>query len=197
MDVPAVSVHKAAGRLRITMFEHYFLALADFVRQHQSWAAPIAGLLAFAESLAFLSLIIPAWSALVAIGALVGAGSLDFAPVWIAGAVGAALGDWISFWLGYRYKERVGHIWPLSRYPHMLRRGVRFFQRWGAVGIAIGRFSGPLRATVPVAAGIFEMPWLIFQIANFTSAFLWAGALLAPGAFGTSFLIGWLRGYGG
>jgi membrane protein DedA with SNARE-associated domain len=159
--------------------------------------APIAGLLAFAESLAFLSLVIPAWSALVAIGALVGAGSLDFAPVWIAGAVGAALGDWISFSFGYRYKDRVGHIWPLSRYPVMLKRGVRFFQRWGAVGIAIARFSGPLRATVPLAAGIFEMPWLTFQIANFTSAFLWAGLLLAPGAFGASYLIRWLRGFGG
>jgi membrane protein DedA with SNARE-associated domain len=179
------------------MFEQYFLILADFVRAHQAWAAPIAGLLAFAESLAFLSLVIPAWSALVAIGALVGAGSLDFAPVWIAGAIGAALGDWVSFWFGYRYKDRVGQAGPLSRYPATLRRGVRFFQRWGAVGIAVGRFSAPLRATVPVAAGLFEMPWLTFQIANFTSAFLWAGVLLAPGAFGARFLVGWLRGFGG
>ena len=94
------------------MFEQYFLVLVDFVREHQAWAAPIAGLLAFAESLAFLSLVIPAWAALVAIGALVSAGSLDFAPVWIAGAVGAALGDWISYWFGYHYKDRAS---PLSQ----------------------------------------------------------------------------------
>jgi membrane protein DedA with SNARE-associated domain len=179
------------------MFEQYFLVLVDFVSEHQAWAAPIAGLLAFAESLAFLSLLIPAWAALVAIGALVSAGSLDFAPVWIAGAVGAALGDWISYWFGYHYKDRVRHIWPLSRNPDMLARGVRFFQRWGAIGIAIGRFFGPLRATVPLAAGIFEMPWLTFQLANFISAFLWAGVLLAPGAFGTSYFLRWLRGFGG
>jgi membrane protein DedA with SNARE-associated domain len=179
------------------MFEEYFFVIAGFVRVHQAWAAPIAGLLAFAESLAFLSLLIPAWSTLVAIGALVGAGSLDFAPVWIAGAVGAALGDWISFWFGYHYKDRVRYIWPLSRYPEMLARGVRFFQRWGAIGIAIGRFFGPLRATVPLAAGIFEMPWLTFQISNFASAFLWAGVLLAPGAFGTSYFIRWFRSFGG
>ena len=69
-------------------------------------------ILAFAESLAFLSLLIPAWSALVAIGALVGAGSLDFAPIWIAGAAGAAFGHWIPFWFGYHYKDRAS---PLSQ----------------------------------------------------------------------------------
>ncbi len=35
-------------------------ALIDFVRDHQSWAAPIVFALAFGESLAFLSLLIPA-----------------------------------------------------------------------------------------------------------------------------------------
>ena len=43
-------------------------ALAEFVRHHQAWAAPIVMLLAFAESLAFISLLVPAWGALVAIG---------------------------------------------------------------------------------------------------------------------------------
>jgi len=36
-----------------------------------------------------------------------------------------------------------------------------------------GRFFGPLRASVPLAAGIFEMPYWQFQIANFVSAFVW------------------------
>ena len=48
----------------------------------------------------------------------------------------------------------------------------------------IGRFSGPLRASVPIVAGIIEMPWLKFQIANWGSAFLWAFVLLSPGTFG-------------
>jgi membrane protein DedA with SNARE-associated domain len=55
--------------------------------------------------------------------------------------------------------------------------------------VAIGRFSGPLRATVPLAAGIFEMPWLEFQIANVLSAFLWAGVLLAPGTLGVAWML--------
>jgi membrane protein DedA with SNARE-associated domain len=34
---------------------------------------------------------------------------------------------------------------------------------------------------VPLIAGIFEMPYWRFQIANFTSAFVWAWVLLKLG----------------
>ena len=41
--------------------EDFAHALADFVRDHRAWAAPIVLVLAFGESLAFISLLIPAW----------------------------------------------------------------------------------------------------------------------------------------
>src|SRR6202158_4032096 len=94
--------------------EDFAHALADFVRAHQAWAAPIVLVLAFGESLAFISLLIPAWGALVAIGALIGASGISFWPVWIAGGIGAALGDWVSYWFGFRDKEEVAQIWPVS-----------------------------------------------------------------------------------
>ena len=52
------------------------------------------------------------------------------------------------------------------------------------LGIFIGRFFGPLRASVPLAAGILEMHYWHFQLANFASAFLWAFVLLFFGDFG-------------
>src|SRR3569833_4188613 len=103
--------------------EQFAHALADFVRVHQVWAAPIVFMPAFGESLAFISLPIPAWGALVAIGALIGASGISFYPIWIAGAFGAALGDWVSYWFGFRYKEQVAQMWPLSRYPELLPKG--------------------------------------------------------------------------
>jgi membrane protein DedA with SNARE-associated domain len=54
-------------------------------------------------------------------------------------------------------------------------------KKWGIPGIFIGRFFGPLRAAVPLIAGIFEMPYWRFQVANFSSAFVWAGTLLTLG----------------
>ena len=161
--------------------EDYVRALADFVRDNQVWAAPIVFVLAFCESLAFISLLVPAWGALVAIGALIGVSGISFWPVWLAGGIGAALGDWVSYWFGYRYKEQVAQMWPLSRYPEILPRGEAFVQKWGVPSIFIGRFFGPLRASVPLAAGIFEMSYWPFQIANFVSALVWSAALLLFG----------------
>ncbi|MBR0715480.1 DedA family protein [Bradyrhizobium liaoningense] len=161
--------------------EQYAHAVAEFVREHQAWAAPIVFLLAFGESLAFISLLVPAWGALVAIGALIGVSGISFYPVWIAGGLGAALGDWVSYWFGFRYKEQVAQMWPLSSYPDLLPRGEAFVRDWGVPSIFIGRFFGPLRASVPLAAGIFEMPYWSFQIANFISALVWSAVLLMFG----------------
>jgi membrane protein DedA with SNARE-associated domain len=166
------------------MFENiegYAQQLVEFVRGHEAWAAPVVFALAFGESLAFLSLLIPAWAALVGIGALIGSSRLNFWPIWVAGSVGAALGDWLSYWMGIKIGPPVAHIWPLSRHPELLPRGEAFVRRWGVLAIFVGRFFGPLRASVPLVAGIFRMHYWQFQIANFTSAFVWAYALLTVG----------------
>ena len=163
--------------------------IAGFVREHETWALPIVFALAFGESLAFVSLLLPATVALVAIGALIGASAISFVPIWIAASLGAALGDWLSYWLGVTFKHPIAQVWPLSRYPDLLPRGHKFVERFGIYAVFLGRFFGPLRAIVPLIAGILEMPYWPFQFANFTSAFLWAAVLLAPGTFGMRFLL--------
>src|SRR5216684_1845979 len=105
-------LRQADGRGGVREMEDFARAMTDFVRDHQAWAAPIVLLLAFGESLAFISLLIP---------------------------------------------------------------------DWGVLSIFIGRFFGPLRASVPLAAGIFEMPYWRFQFANFVSALVWSAALLLFG----------------
>jgi membrane protein DedA with SNARE-associated domain len=171
--------------------EDFAHSVAIFVREHQHWAAPIVLVLAFGESLAFISLLIPAWGALIAIGALIAAADLSFWPVWLAGGLGAALGDWLSYWFGYKYKDHVARIWPLSKYPEILLRGEAFVREWGVPSIFIGRFFGPLRASVPLAAGIFEMAYWPFQIANFVSALVWSAVLLLFGDV-IAIVIGWI-----
>src|SRR5258705_12112580 len=104
--------------------------LVEFVRVHEAWAAPVVFALAFGESLAFISLLIPAWAALVAIGALIGSGELNFWPIWVAGALGAAVGGWLSYLIGFKLVPPVPHIWPLSRHPDLLPHGQAFVNRW-------------------------------------------------------------------
>jgi membrane protein DedA with SNARE-associated domain len=163
-------------------------AILAFVREQEIWAAPIVFVLAFGESLAFVSLLLPATVILFGIGGLIGATGIGFWPIWIAAASGAALGDWLSYWLGYHYHHEIARLWPLSRHPDLLPRGEAFFRKWGTAGIFLGRFFGPLRSAVPLVAGICAMPWLPFQIANVASALVWATGILTPGVIG----IGWL-----
>jgi membrane protein DedA with SNARE-associated domain len=173
--------------------EAYVDQTIAFARENAVWAPAIMFALAFGESLAFISLLIPAWGALVALGALIGSSGIDFVPVWVAASLGAAAGDWLSYWIGLKLEYRVQHIWPLSRHPNLIPRGERFMKTWGIAGIFIGRFFGPLRASVPLIAGIFEMPFWRFQVANVLSAFIWAAVLLTLGD-GISKAIAWVWG---
>ena len=171
--------------------EQYIQPIVDYVREHQAWAAPLVFALCFAESLAFISLLIPAWGVLVGLGALVSASGLSFWPLVIAGALGAAVGDWLSYWVGLKLENRVYHMWPLSQHPNLISAGELFVKKWGSAAIFIARFSGPLRASVPIVAGVFAMPYWRFQFANFTSAFVWAWVLLSLGDV-TSVSIKWI-----
>lgn len=165
-----------------------------FIETHQAWAAPIVFLLAFGESLAFVSLLLPATVLLVGIGAIVGAGNISFPSIWFAAVLGAGLGDWISYWLGYHYADQIARMWPLSKYPDLMPRAHAAFEKWGALAVFFGRFFGPLRAGVPLAAGAARMDQTPFQIANWLSAPVWATGLLAPGAFGAEWVTRWLAG---
>ncbi|AKJ40833.1 DedA family protein [Pragia fontium] len=172
--------------------DHIISLTMNFVRNHQVWGPPIVFFLAFGESIAFLSLLIPATVILIGIGAIIGESGITFWPLWVAASAGAFFGDWISYWFGRHYKEKVAEMWPLSRNPQMLVRGQHFFDRWGTVGVFIGRFFGPLRATVPLVAGICDMPSKPFQAVNLSSAILWGFLMLAPGAFGLQWITHYL-----
>jgi membrane protein DedA with SNARE-associated domain len=165
------------------LFHDLAQSLIGFIQDHAAWAVPIAFTLGFLKALAFVTMVVPGITIMLAMGTLVGASGIEFVPVWIAVSIGSGLGDWVSYAIGYRLKDRARGIWPLSRHPEWLPRGERFFRRWGAMSVVLCRFFSPLRATVPLLCGIFEMPMLPFQIANWSSAFLWAGVLLAPGSF--------------
>ena len=162
--------------------------MIGFFQDHAAWVLPISFALAFLKSVAFISLVVPSTLVVAAISALASLSGVPLWPVWVAISIGAALGDWFSFAVGYRLKERVHHYWPFTRYPDLMPRGERFFRRWGAMSVVLCRFFSPLRATVPILCGIFEMHPLVFQLANWPSAFLWGGLMLWLGTTGVTFL---------
>ena len=45
----------------------------------------------------------------------------------------------------------------------------------------LGHFVGPIRAVVPVVAGVYAVKRIPFEIANILAAFIWISSVLAPG----------------
>jgi membrane protein DedA with SNARE-associated domain len=168
----------------------FIQATIAFVQNHRDWAAPIVFLLAFCESFAFASLLVPATTILLGLGGLIGAAGLNFWPLWTAAALGAIAGDWLAFDLTLLFKDRVLALRPFAGRPDLVARGVAFFERWGVIAVFAGRFFGPLRAVVPIIAGLNAMPWWRFQLANISSAALWATSILTPGFLAARWLVG-------
>jgi membrane protein DedA with SNARE-associated domain len=161
--------------------EHLVQPTLDFISAHSGWAFPVMFITSFGESFAFLGLLFPGTSILIVAGTLMSAGSLPYWPVLAGAIIGAVLGDSVSFWLGRRYGGGLCRIWPFTRNPDLLPNGMRFFARHGGKSVFIGRFFGPVRAVIPLAAGVLRMPRGLFWLANITSAIVWAPMLVFAG----------------
>src|SRR5438034_9718293 len=99
----------------------------DFISAHSSWAFPVMFITAFGESFAFVSLLFPGTSLLIAAGTLMAAGSLPYFPILAGAVIGAVLGDTVSFWIGHRFGPGIARVWPFTRRPEFLSSGIRLF----------------------------------------------------------------------
>jgi membrane protein DedA with SNARE-associated domain len=114
-------------------------------------------------------------------GGLIASGALDPVTVLLWCASGAALGDAVSYALGRSLGPAALRARAFRKHRRVIARTRLFSRRYGVSAIFIGRFFGPLRAFVPVMAGMLGMKAIQFQAANLASALIWVMALLAPG----------------
>ncbi|MCF6217600.1 MAG: VTT domain-containing protein [Gammaproteobacteria bacterium] len=161
--------------------------LLSWVSANPHWAGLAVLLVACAESLAIVGWVVPGAVMMLGAGALIAAGAMGFWPTFLLAVAGAVLGDGLSYWLGYRYNEKIRQWWPFNRHPALLLRGEAFFSRHGGKSVFIARFVGPVRPVVPMMAGMMMMPAPHFFLANIFSALAWAPLYLLLGmAFGAS-----------
>jgi membrane protein DedA with SNARE-associated domain/membrane-associated phospholipid phosphatase len=167
--------------------ESHLAALTAFFSLHPHGALFAIFGAALLESLAVIGTVIPGSSIVFVGGALVGLGALEPWPTAAAAVAGAIVGDGLSYWFGHHYRDRIGGIWPFHKFPRMLQQGQQYFAGHGGKSIFFGRFLSPVRAIVPVIAGMSRMPPLRFLLINILSALVWAAAHLVPGfVFGAS-----------
>ncbi|MEO6660505.1 MAG: DedA family protein, partial [Burkholderiaceae bacterium] len=167
--------------------ESHLHALIGYLSAHAQLGLAVVFAASLLESVAVIGIFFPGSTLVFAGGVLIGIGILS--PGWTATAAiaGAILGDGFSFWLGRRYHDRIRTMPLLKRHATLLDRGEAYFASKGAGSIFVARFLGPVRAIVPVVAGMSDMSPVRFYIVNVVSALAWAAAHLAPGAlFGAS-----------
>uniref|UniRef100_B0T9F3 SNARE associated Golgi protein n=1 Tax=Caulobacter sp. (strain K31) TaxID=366602 RepID=B0T9F3_CAUSK len=155
--------------------------LSTFVSDHHAWAGVTLGLATFLESLVLIGAFIPATALMLVAGGLIATGALDAVSVLLWSSAGAVLGDAVSYALGARLGGSVLRGRLFVRHRRTIARTRLFARRYGVGSIFLGRFFGPLRAFVPVMAGMVRMKAHTFQIANVASALIWVAVLVAPG----------------
>lgn len=153
----------------------------DYFAANPEWAITLVFLIAFGEALLIIGLFVPSTAVLVGAGMLVGTGTLDFWHVFWATAIGAILGDQISYWAGRFFGVRLKTMWPLSRYPQLVARGEEYVKLHGGKSIAFGRFIPGVKAVVPGIVGMFGMNQMYFLIVNVSSGLVWTIAHIVPG----------------
>ena len=155
--------------------------LLAWLNANPEWAGFVTFLISASESVAIIGTIIPGSITMTALGALAGAGVIPLWETLFFATLGAIVGDGISYWIGHYFKDRLHQMWPFKQNPAILNRGEHFVHKYGIMSVFIGRFIGPVRAVVPLVAGMLGMRPLQFTVANVTSAIGWAPAYLLPG----------------
>jgi len=156
-------------------------AILQAIQQNAEWAWLIVFIIAFVESAAVIGLFMPGWVLLVGIGTMIGADILDFWPIVISAYLGAVIGEYLSYLLGYHYHEPILKRKLFSSHQTMIDYARSFFEKHGAAGVFFGRFLGPVRAVLPFIAGICEMSQKTFLWVNLSSGLIWAPLYLIPG----------------
>lgn len=166
----------------------WFDTIVTWISAHPLAAGGVVLLIAFCDALVVLGILVPALPLLFAVGTLVGLGHLSGPYAISCAALGALLGDGLSFWVGHRWGPRLRGKWPFHRYPQLLDRGETLFRRHGTKGIVFARYVGPVRPFVPVVAGMLQMPLKRYLPASMFAAATWGAAFIAPGwLFGASY----------
>lgn len=137
------------------------------------WA--IIGIL-FAENLGVM--FAPGESVVVAAGFLAAKGVF---PIWLVipiAIIASALGGYAAYGLGGRYGHRglVRYGGHLRITPAMVDKVHRFFQRFGAPVVVVGRFVVPLRQLQGYVAGSAKMGFGAFAVWSALGASLWVSA---------------------
>src|ERR1700751_833523 len=111
-------------------------------------------------------------------GYLVHAGRLSLIGVAVAGAIGCNLGSAVAYWIGAAggrpFIARYGRFVLLNQ--HDVDCAERFFSKFGALTVFVGRLLPIVRTFIALPAGIARMSQVRFHVYTFLGSLPWCYA---------------------
>jgi undecaprenyl-diphosphatase len=159
--------------------------LEDLSNTLGAWTYLIVAVFAFAETGAFVGLVVPGETVMLLGGAVAGQGAIDIYVLIAVAWFSAWLGDTTSFFLG----RRLGREFVLKHGPRFGISHERFekvedyFGRHGGKTIFIGRWISLVRAFAPFIAGSSGMEYRAFVPYSILGTGLWASLHILIGYF--------------
>ncbi len=123
-------------------------------------------------------------------GAHVGPGLTAYLILASVGTIGYLVGGIVGWVIGYRGGRQLvlHHGASIHLTPKRLERAERWFDRWGAMAVLVGRVVPFVRSFISIPAGIFEMPLLTYVVLTLVGSAIWAFSLAGIGwALGASY----------
>lgn len=158
--------------------------LQVFVQNYGAWVYALLFLIIFVETGLVVMPFLPGDSLLFIVGALCGAGLIDYplaAGLMLAAAI---LGDQTNYSIGRYFGPKVFQ-WENSRFfnKNAFNQAHAFYERYGGPTIIMARFMPFIRTFAPFVAGVAEMTRSKFTAFNVIGALIWVIGLTAAGYF--------------
>jgi membrane-associated protein len=170
--------------LLIDFVLHVDRHLETFTANYGTWVYALLFAVVFVETGLVVMPFLPGDSLLFVVGALCGAGLLDFPLVCGLLITAAILGDQCNYTIGRYFGPRV-FGWPNSRYfnKKAFDQAHAFYERYGGITIVLARFMPFVRTFAPFVAGVAEMTRSKFTFFNVAGALIWVLGICTAGYF--------------
>jgi membrane-associated protein len=156
--------------------------LTVFVQTYGAWVYALLFLIIFVETGVVVMPFLPGDSLLFVVGAMCGAGLMDY-PLSVGLLfVAAVAGNQTNYTIGSRIGPRVFQ-WEHSRFfnKRAFLQAHEFYERYGGITIVLARFMPFVRTFAPFVAGVAQMTRSKFTFYDVTGGGLWVGGLITAG----------------
>lgn len=170
--------------LLVDFIVHVDKYLEVFVRDHGAWVYALLFAIVFVETGLVVMPFLPGDSLMFIVGALCGAGLIDYPLAAGLMLVAAVSGDQVNYSIGRFFGPKVFQ-WENSRFfnRHAFDQAHAFYEKYGGVTIILARFMPFIRTFAPFVAGVAEMTRRKFTAYNVIGACIWVIGLTAAGYF--------------